>query len=786
MASGAVYPSSATWDYATGYPLDDPHPEYAPYPTARTLHQYPQHPHPHQVWTPPSRLSYDSYQDSPYMRHSPVPSTPASPPSLRHSLVDDPAFAPDPIINPDHWYGQRDMLSPPSFPLRSHSSSDLPPGFVPQSGPVSNLPGRSHSYHEISRGPSSVPQSVYFVPPSALSSSSTSDSSVSGSSALRTPSVPRSTTRSSDQVYEFPDSTFRSTSVTDVPGMFPDEGQSHPRNAKHRPKRRSTHAAEPANDYSEVSGAVVPSAENFAVHEDRTFRNVTSSAPPPSSLSERSKEGRARSSSRVNLADLDSIDELDETNPYGINIHHKGPYEAVAAILNETNPVDSPLLRIKGIQQQVSAGSPLRPSRSIQSEPNANPMSLNLKPGQILQSSIYQPMRPPQYPPDHYIPPSHAPTERSKVDYDAASVRSPLRRNQTLPVTNPAREPLEQSHHTPHPVRHEAQTHKRPYPMDPSIYQPQPPPSTGSQNSAHQPQLSRNTSETPFNPMPPHPYPQRIGSDQDARRRSSYNGPVPNIQLSSEPSTAFASPSEVPPSPDLDQRLSRTLYLTNPDHGPDSPNHRSRALPLAPEVIYPSRELRPEPPSQSHVDSFYGRQPPRASPPTETGRRRSPPRSSPPASSRAHHQETSRRYEPPSQTLAAMRAGHPSSVTSSSSSRAPRHVPKRLVMPTPLAASAENHAGRPPSSRVKDGDPRRPSQLLRKRSAPSVLPPPQRHHKPPQTVNRGVLSFLGFGKGSKPTVHQVRVTEPSKHVMSEKQQLRVPAHQEPRKLSKRR
>lgn len=424
-------------------------------------------------------------------------------------------------------------------------------------------------------------------------------------------------------------------------------------------------------------------------------------------------------------------------------------------------------------------------------------MALNLKPGQILQSSIYQPMRPPHYPtesalptypPDHYIHPSHAPAEHS--DYDAASTRSPLRRNQTLPVLSSAREPLEQSHHIPHPVRPEAQTHKRPYPVDPNIYQPQPPPPIGSQNSTHQPQMSRYTSETPFNPMPPHPYPQRTGSDHSVRRRSSYTGPVHNIQiqLSSEPSsTASASPPEAPPTPDLDLRLSRTLYLTNPDH---SPNHRSRALPLpsAPEVIYPTRELRSEPSSYSHADSFYGGQPPRAPPPTETSRR-SPPRRSPPASSTPRRQESPRRYEPPSQTMAAMssqRVGYPGSATSSSSSRAPRHVPKRLVMPTPLAATAENPAGRPPSSRANDGDPRRPAQLLRKRSVPGALPPPQRHTKPPQTVNRGVLSFFGFGKGSKPTIHEVRVTEPSKHVISEKQELRVRAHQEPRKLSKRR
>ena len=387
MASGAVYPSSATWDYPTGYPHDDRHPEYAPYTSARTVQHYPRHSHPYQLWAPPSRVSFDSYEDSPYMQHSP---NPASPPSLRHSSVDDPAFPPDHNINPDGWFVQRDMLSPTSFPVRSHSSSDLPPGFVPQSGPVPNPsirshsssdlppgfmplsgpvhnpPGRSHSYHEDTREPLSVTQPVYFVPPSALSSSSRSDSSVSGSSA-RIPSVSRPTARSSDKVYDLPDSAFRSTAGTDAMATFPDEGQSHPRNTKNRLKRRSAPAAEPANDRPEVSGAVVPPVEHIAAHEDRSIRNVTSaSAPPPPGLSEPPKDGRARTSSRVNLADLDSIDELDETNPYGINIHHKGPYEAVAAILNETNPIDSPLLRIKGLQQQVSAGSPLRPSRNVQ------------------------------------------------------------------------------------------------------------------------------------------------------------------------------------------------------------------------------------------------------------------------------------------------------------------------------------------------------------------------------------------------------------------------------------
>lgn len=798
MASGAVYPSAANWDYPTGYPHDDHHPEYTPYPSARALQQYPQQTHPYQLWTPPSRLSYDSYHDSPYMQPSPVPSMHASPPSLRHSLVDDPAFAPDPNINPDEWFFQRDMLSPTHFPIRSHSGSDLPPGFVPQSGPVPSPPGRSHSYHENIRDSPSAPQ-FYFTPPSARTSSSTSDSSASGSSALRIPSAPRSRARSSDQVNDFPDSSFRSSSVTDVPAMIPDE--TRPRNAKPRPKRRSAHAAEPANDHLEFPGIVVSSVEHIAAHEDRTFRNVTSSSAPPSTApSERpteGREGRTRTSSRVNPADLDSIDELDETNPYGFNLHHKGPYEAVAAILDETNLVDSPLLRMKGIQQQVSAGSPLRPSRTIQSDPHANPMALNLKPGQILQSSIYQPMRaphyplenaPPTYPHEQYIHTSHPPSEVSRVDYDATSVVSPLRRIQTLPVTSSARAPLEQSHHIAHPLRSEDQAYKRPYPVDPSIY---PPPHSGSQNNSHQPQMPRYTSEAPMQLQPS----QRTGSDHAVRRRSSYIDSVHNIQPSSEAaSSAPAFHPGAPPSPDLDRHFSRTLYLTNPDQSQDTPNHRPRGLPSAPEVIYPSPEPRSERSSRGRAHSSHGDQgqPPRS---TETSRRSSPRSSPPSASSTPPRQEKPRRYEPPSQTMATLRVpvpGHPASVTSASSSRtssslAPRHVPKRLVMPTPLAASAETPRRPPPSSRANsDGGPRRPPQLLRRRSVPGALPPPRRPSKPPQTVSRGVLSFFGFGKGSKPTIHEVRVTEPSKHVMSEKhQQLRARAPQEPRKLSKR-
>jgi len=89
------------------------------------------------------------------------------------------------------------------------------------------------------------------------------------------------------------------------------------------------------------------------------------------------------------------------------------------------------------------------------------------------------------------------------------------------------------------------------------------------------------------------------------------------------------------------------------------------------------------------------------------------------------------------------------------------------------------------SSRLSDG---RSGHVLRKRASSAVVPPrPQRTQTlPPQTVNRGVFSFFKFGKGSKPTVREVRVTEPPRAGMGENgQQLRVPTREEPRKLSKR-
>ena len=316
-------------------------PEYTPYPSSRPLPQPTQQQQAHQGWVAPPRSSAMSYQD---------PSIFVSPPPLRRSLADDPAFATDPNINPEYWQIQMNVQSTTPFPSRSYSGLDLPHDYVPQSGPVPNTPSRTHSYHED-------PRPIYYVPPSISSSSSASDSSVSKSPNVR---PPRSSVRNSDYAPER--APFRSNPPMEVQYSLPNEGQSQPRTGKHRPKRRSPHSVQPAMDHAAshaeaAGGTIIPSTvDRPADGAPRALRSSMTISSPPD-VSEHQKDSRVRTSSRPTPPDLDSIDELDKTNPLGFNLHHRGPYEAVAAILNETNPIDSPLLRQKRAQEQVASGT---------------------------------------------------------------------------------------------------------------------------------------------------------------------------------------------------------------------------------------------------------------------------------------------------------------------------------------------------------------------------------------------------------------------------------------------
>ncbi|KAF5385522.1 hypothetical protein D9757_005445 [Collybiopsis confluens] len=131
---------------------------------------------------------------------------------------------------------------------------------------------------------------------------------------------------------------------------------------------------------------------------------------------------------------LDPIDELDESNPLGLSLHHRGPYEALNTIAyippqqHQINSHRHPVPRKKPVSRQpFPANSPA----AIPSLPFG--ASLNLAPGQFLpknfqpytqstsqynhyqqqHSSVQshnQPVRPPPRPMDPYSPQSPLPT----------------------------------------------------------------------------------------------------------------------------------------------------------------------------------------------------------------------------------------------------------------------------------------------------------------------------------------------------------------------------------------
>ncbi|KAN0139748.1 hypothetical protein V8E53_002410, partial [Lactarius tabidus] len=254
------------------------------------------------------------------------------------------------------------------------------------------------------------------------------------------------------------------------------------------------------------------------------------------------------------------------------------------------------------------------------------------------------------------------------------------------------------------------------------------------------------------------------------------------------------------PYSNLNQHFSRTLYLTNPDRAHGASGHRPQGppLPTAPEMVHPPNERRSERPRRSHHSSFYSGQPSLVAPrPTDSeGHHKRESCGSPPTKGRTSEQDSSRRYEAPSQTLAAINAQYVAKAPSTSllsrmsSSLAPRHVPKRLVMPTPLSNAAESPPPTaPPVATISRGNAGRPGQgqVLHKRNSRGETQWPQWPQSlPSQTVKGGIFSLFKFRKGSKPTVCEVRFSEPSKVGMNEKGEQRGHTCEEPHKLSKRR
>lgn len=100
---------------------------------------------------------------------------------------------------------------------------------------------------------------------------------------------------------------------------------------------------------------------------------------------------------------LDRIDELDESNPLGISLHHGGPYEAAMSLskrptVPEPKPIPSPEPKV------VLSSTPPKPTEALPAEPQAG-ASLHLLPGQILPNTILRSYQSQSTQYTHFAPP---------------------------------------------------------------------------------------------------------------------------------------------------------------------------------------------------------------------------------------------------------------------------------------------------------------------------------------------------------------------------------------------
>ncbi|KAJ6519635.1 hypothetical protein C8R45DRAFT_1085613 [Mycena sanguinolenta] len=293
------------------------------------------------------------------------------------SQRDDPAFSRDPNAHPF-------VVTPPRDAVRTRSVAE--PGLrligPPNSGPVASQQQRLAELQEKSRENAASYSSSSQASESSLTLPSTSSASVSGHSqghSIKSPSSSSSLSRD-DSFLVTPTHIFpshleaREDSLAMVASPVEKD---QPENSKDRP-------LSPPPEYEfmvspqemrafEIPAAPRPelsrndSAPELHHIEPPALPHRSATAPTLGSAPAASGSRRATNTRKPQAYDLDKIDELDESNPLGVALHHEGPFQVIASVL-------------KGPQSQ--------PSRPQAPKPPRHGGSLNISPGQVLPSNF--------------------------------------------------------------------------------------------------------------------------------------------------------------------------------------------------------------------------------------------------------------------------------------------------------------------------------------------------------------------------------------------------------------
>ncbi|KAJ4002509.1 hypothetical protein F5050DRAFT_1717955 [Lentinula boryana] len=305
--------------------------------------------------------------------------------SLSPDLLNDPAFSTNPLSHPLHVTNPDSFMESPSSKLVLNGNSQaesrtLDPKFT---SPYHDIP-QNNSFPETDNNSYSPPSELSSLEGMGTNTSSTSQSSA----ALETMNEPSPASSHTDD-------TTSSTSSTGLTDMSlkknliilepPRILSPPPAYDELSPNRPSTirHISVPTLPSSQRKPMEVPPRPATTANDSRTIEPRRNNTNP--NLARRNRG-------------LDPIDELDESNPLGLSLHHESPYEAIKKV---TQTSREPQQNTQQAAHVSIRKTNHRDGPALPQTPVPFGASLNLSPGQILPRN-YQPyMQPPLHGPNY-------------------------------------------------------------------------------------------------------------------------------------------------------------------------------------------------------------------------------------------------------------------------------------------------------------------------------------------------------------------------------------------------
>ncbi|KAF9460152.1 hypothetical protein BDZ94DRAFT_949365 [Collybia nuda] len=340
--------------------------------------------------------------------------------SVPSTLYDDPAFSPDPLSHPffatNHdaaWASPATMIHSPNLPLSLNSPAlDINTGGADK--PSTSIPPITSTLHNktvgkfYTRQPSSN-TSAYESQQSLTPISSTSPSTDShrpldtDPKPVEVPHLPLQKKKNSLTMF------WQKSNNTS--GSIESENSNN-KLQESPPSYDTIFSARPAHSRGVSAPELRQSVERPSVLPRPATTTADSRLPPPAS--KRNTDGHL-----IRAHELDKIDELDESNPLGIPVHHGGPYEAIQKMVQPKTPHNiGSQYQDQPQKPQISKGH-----LNYHTAPPPIGVSLNLTPGQVLPHNFQQ----------HYLPQqdSGRPAIRSRLHESLPSQsRKPERNNE--------------------------------------------------------------------------------------------------------------------------------------------------------------------------------------------------------------------------------------------------------------------------------------------------------------------------------------------------------------------